>query len=358
MGGGIVASGASELVRQFAEKLSLPVGITLMGLGGFPGTHDLSMGMIGMHGGYWANMALNNADLLIALGPRFDDRVTGDLKKFAIKAKKIHLDIDATSIGKNVAVDVGLVGDAKAVLKRLLEIIDREPEKTKRYADGLKAWHAQIRKWREEHPIYYPQDMNGELRPQYVIQKIYDVTGGDCIIAADVGQHQMWTAQIFPFNKPRRWCTSGGLGTMGYGLPAAIGAQMAYPKETVFCISGDGGIQMNIQELATAVQSNLPVKTAIINNSCLGMVRQWQEFFYGKRYSNSNMAPGMPDFVKLAEAYGAVGFLCQKPKDVEPILRESLKVKKPVLIDFQVAKGENVMPMVPAGKGLDDMLLA
>lgn len=357
MGGGVVASGAADLVHEFSEKLNLPVGITLMGLGGFPGSHPLSMGMIGMHGGYWANMAMNNADLLIALGPRFDDRVTGDLKKFAVKAKKIHLDIDATSIGKNVAVDVPLVGDAKAVLKELLKIVDRNPDRALEYRDTLKPWHEQIRKWKEEHPIYYPQDLNGDLRPQYVIQKIYDVTKGDAIITTDVGQHQMWAAQIFPFEKPRRWCTSGGLGTMGYGFPAAIGAQMAYPKDTVFCISGDGSIQMNIQELATAVQYRLPVKVAIINNFYLGMVRQWQEYFYGRRYSESEIQ-AMPDFVKLAESYGAVGFLCKRPKDVEPILKESLKVRKPVLIDFQVAKEENVLPMVPAGKALDDMLLA
>ncbi|QQR81954.1 MAG: biosynthetic-type acetolactate synthase large subunit [Deltaproteobacteria bacterium] len=358
MGGGVVASGASELVRQFAEKLNLPVGITLMGLGGFPGNHDLSMGMIGMHGGYWANMAMNNADLLIALGPRFDDRVTGDLKKFATGAKKIHLDVDASSIGKNVAVDVGLVGDAKDVLQKLLAIVDKDPKRTKAYYDSVSPWHVQIKKWKEEHPIYYPQDMEGELRPQYVIQKIYDVTQGKTIITTDVGQHQMWTAQIFPFIQPRKWCTSGGLGTMGYGLPAAIGAQVAYPNETVFCISGDGSIQMNIQEMATAVQYNLPVKTAIINNGYLGMVRQWQEYFYGRRYSESDLKTAMPDFVKLAEAYGAVGFVCNKPKDVEGVLLESIKVKKPVLIDFQVAEGENVLPMVPAGKALDDMLLA
>jgi len=358
MGGGILASGASDLVRQFAEKLNLPVGITLMGLGGFPGSHELSMGMIGMHGGYWANMAMNNADLLIALGPRFDDRVTGDTKKFAVRAKKIHLDIDASSIGKNIAVDVPLVGDAKQVLEKLLKIVDKDHERASKYRESIKGWHVQIKKWQEEHPIYYPQEMNGELRPQYVIQQIYEITKGECIVTTDVGQHQMWTAQLFPFNKPRKWCTSGGLGTMGYGLPAALGAQMAHPNETVFCVSGDGSIQMNIQELATAVQYKLPVKTAIINNSYLGMVRQWQEYFYGHRYSESDLTCGMPDFVKLAEAYGAVGLLCNKPKDVEPVLREALKVKKPVLIDFQVAKEENVLPMVPAGKALDDMLLA
>lgn len=357
MGGGIIAAGASDLVHQFAEKLNLPVAITLMGLGGFPGTHPQSLGMIGMHGGYWANMAMNSADLLVAFGPRFDDRVTGDLKKFAVKAKKIHLDIDATSIGKNVAVDVPIVGDAKEVLKRLCELVDRDPARAKKYRERLKPWHEQIQKWKKEHPIYYDQDFEKVLRPQYVIQKIYDVTGGDAIITTDVGQHQMWAAQIFHFNKPRRWCTSGGLGTMGYGFPAAIGAQIAFPKEKVFCISGDGSIQMNIQELATAVQYKLPVKVAIINNFSLGMVRQWQEFFYEKRYSESEMTV-LPDFVKLAESYGAVGFSTKKPSEVEPILKESLRVKKPVLIDFQVSKGENVMPMVPVGKGIDEMLLA
>ncbi len=357
MGGGIVASGAAELVTRFAEKLNLPVGMTLMGLGGFPGNHELSMGMIGMHGGYWANMAMNNSDLLIALGPRFDDRVTGDLKKFAINAKKIHLDIDASSIGKNVAVDVGLVGDAKEVLEKLLAIVDSDPRQAKAYHDSIQPWHQQIKEWQTKHPIYYPQDMNGELRPQYVIQSIYDVTGGDTIITTDVGQHQMWTAQIFPFIKPRKWCTSGGLGTMGFGLPAAIGAQFAYPNDTVFCVAGDGSIQMSIQELATAVQYDMPVKVAIINNGHLGMVRQWQEYFYGRRYSESIMQ-AMPDFVKLAEAYGAVGFKCDKPSDVQPILKEAMKVHKPVLIDFQVAQEENVLPMVPAGKALDDMLLA
>ena len=280
------------------------------------------------------------------------------MKQFAKGAKKIHLDIDASSIGKNVSVDVPLVGDAKEVLKKLLEIVDRNPAQAKSYSESLQPWHQQIQTWKKEHPIYYPQDMNGPLRPQFVIQKIYDVTGGNTIITTDVGQHQMWTSQIFPFDRPRRWCTSGGLGTMGYGLPAAIGAQVAHPNDTVFCISGDGSIQMNIQELATAVQYKLPVKTAIINNFYLGMVRQWQEYFYGRRYSHSDLTPGMPDFVKLAEAYGAVGLLCTKPSDVEPILKESLKVKQPVLIDFQVSKEENVLPMVPAGKALDDMLLA
>jgi len=358
MGGGVVASGASEIVRQFAEKLNLPVGITLMGLGGFPGSHPLSMGMLGMHGGYWANMAMSEADLLIAFGPRFDDRVTGDLKKFATKAKKIHLDIDASSIDKIVKSDVALVGDAKQVISKLVEVIDQDPSRAAAFRKKVQPWLDQVQQWKKEHPIYYPQDMKGELRPQYVIQKIYDVTKGDCIVTTDVGQHQMWTAQIFPFEKARRWCTSGGLGTMGYGFPAAIGAQFAYPKDTVFCISGDGSIQMNIQEMATAVQYKLPIKVAIINNFYLGMVRQWQEFFYQRRYSESEM-PAMPDFVKLAESFGGVGFLVRKPSEVEPVLKESLKINdRPVLIDFQVSKEENVLPMVPTGKGLDEMLLA
>ncbi|MBI2980769.1 MAG: biosynthetic-type acetolactate synthase large subunit [Deltaproteobacteria bacterium] len=323
MGGGIVASGAADLVREFSDKLNLPVGITLMGLGGFPGTHPNSMGMIGMHGGYWANMAMHDADLLIALGPRFDDRVTGDLKKFSVRSKKIHLDIDATSIGKIVPVDVALVGDAKEVLGKLIQIIDRNPKKAVQYRKTVQPWNDQINGWRKTHPLYYPQEMSGELRPQFVIQKIYEETRGNAIVTTDVGQHQMWAAQIYAFDRPRRWCTSGGLGTMGYGFPAAIGAQMAHPKETVFCISGDGSIQMNIQEMATAVRYKLPVKVAIINNFCLGMVRQWQEFFYGRRYSESSMAP-TPDFVKLADSYGGVGFLAKKPSEVEPVLKESM----------------------------------
>ncbi|MBI2500114.1 MAG: biosynthetic-type acetolactate synthase large subunit [Deltaproteobacteria bacterium] len=358
MGGGVVASGASGIVTEFADLLGIPVTMTLMGLGGFPGDNPLCLGMLGMHGGYWANMAMNHSDLLIALGPRFDDRVTGDLKKFAVHAKKIHLDIDASSIGKIVNVDIGLVGDAKEVVSKIVSLAKKDPERVRRYRNSLKPWKEQIQRWQKEHPLYYPQEIGGTLRPQYVIQKIYEATKGEAIITTDVGQHQMWTAQIYKFNGPRRWCTSGGLGTMGFGLPAAIGAQLAYPNDTVFCISGDGSIQMNIQELATAVQNKLPVKVAIINNFYLGMVRQWQQFFYERRYSESEML-AMPDFVKLAESYGAVGFLVKKPSEVETVLKESLKIKdRPVLIDFHVVKEENVMPMVPAGKGLDEMLLA
>ncbi|MDO8644644.1 MAG: biosynthetic-type acetolactate synthase large subunit [bacterium] len=357
LGGGIVSANASDLAKEFAEKLGLPVGLTLMGLGGFPGQHPLSLGMLGMHGGYWANMAMHESDLLVALGPRFDDRVTGSLDKFSLNSKKIHLDVDATSVGKNVAVDVPLVGDAKYVLQKLVQLVNRNPAKAKAYRKSIQPWREQIDQWRRAHPIVYSQDLNKPLQPQFVIQKIYDVTEGKAIITTDVGQHQMWTAQIYRFDRARRWCTSGGLGTMGFGLPAAIGAQVAFPKETVFSISGDGGIQMNIQELGTLARYRLPVKNVIINNACLGMVRQWQEFFYDKRYSES-IHDVEPDFVKLAESYGIAGFSTDKPSEVEPILKEALKIKGPVLMNFKVIKEENVLPMVPAGKGINEMMLA
>lgn len=358
VGGGIVASGAEAELKQLAETLQIPVGITLMGLGGFPGAHELSMGMLGMHGGYWSNMAMSESDLLIALGPRFDDRVTGKLDQFSQKSKKIHLDIDATSIGKNVAVDCPIVGDAKAVIEMMLaQLAEMPAEKIKVYAAEIDPWRKQVRQWREDHPISYEQDPNGEVLPQYVIDKIFELTRGDAIITTDVGQHQMWAAQFYHFNQARRWCTSGGLGTMGYGYPAAIGAQLPYPDATVICISGDGSFMMNLQELATAVQYDIPVIVAIINNSCLGMVRQWQQFFYDKRYSESSMTP-LPDFVKLAESFGAIGYMVDKPQDVEPVLKEAIARRKPCLIDFRVSPEENVFPMIPAGKGHHEMLLA
>jgi acetolactate synthase-1/2/3 large subunit len=355
MGGGVVASGASELVLKLAEKLNLPVGITLMGLGGFPGDHRQSMGMIGMHGGYWANMAMNSADLLIALGPRFDDRVTGDLKKFSVKSKKIHLDIDASSIGKNVNVDVGLVGDAREVLEQLIEIVDRDPEKCRRYREEVEPWQEEIRKWRREHPIYYPQDPKGELRPQFVIQKIYEITGGDAIISTDVGQHQMWAAQIYHLKKPRRWCTSGGLGTMGYGFPAAIGAQFAYPNETVFCISGDGSIQMNIQEMATIRRYNIPVKILLVDNQALGMVRQWQELFFAKKYSEIDLSDN-PDFVRLAEAFGIPAFFVREKKDVSRAIDRLLHEPGPLLAHVWIEQAANVWPLVPPGKNNAELI--
>lgn len=358
IGGGIVASGAENELMELAERLQIPVGITLMGLGAFPGTHPLSMGMLGMHGGYWANMAMSQSDLLIALGPRFDDRVTGKLDRFSPHSKKIHLDIDPTSIGKNVTVDCALVGDARAAIEALLARIDSMPaDRIESYRNQIAPWRSQINEWRSSHPIAYQQDPKGPVLPQYVIEKIYEVTKGDAIITTDVGQHQMWTAQFYHLNKPRRWCTSGGLGTMGYGFPAAIGAQLPFPKDVVICISGDGSIMMNIQELATAVQYDTPVIVAIINNSYLGMVRQWQQFFYDKRYSESSMAP-LPDFVKLAESFGAAGFMVERAEDVEPTIRKAIDLRKPCLIDFRVSPEENVFPMIPAGKAHDEMLLA
>lgn len=358
IGGGILASGAEEELLKLAELLQIPVGITLMGLGGFPGTHPLSMGMLGMHGGYWANMAMSQSDLLIALGPRFDDRVTGKLDQFAPQAKKIHLDIDASSIGKNVPVDCALVGDARETIALLLaELQERSPKELAAFREAIKPWRDQVQKWRREHPISYQQKPEGPVLPQYVIQKVFEVTKGDAIITTDVGQHQMWAAQFYHFQKPRRWCTSGGLGTMGYGFPAAIGAQVPFPDQTVICISGDGSILMNIQELATAVQYKLPVVVAIINNAYLGMVRQWQEFFYEKRYSESCLEP-LPDFVKLAESFGAAGFMVDQVSDVEPVLKKAIALKKPTLIDFRVSPEENVFPMIPAGKGHHEMLLA
>lgn len=358
IGGGIVASGAEKELKELAELLEIPVGVTLMGLGGFPGTHPLSMGMLGMHGGYWANMAMSQSDLLIALGPRFDDRVTGRLDHFSVKAKKIHLDIDASSIGKNVPVDCALVGDARAVIQVLLKDLHQRPEKgLAAFRKALKPWRDQVDKWRKDHPISYKQDPKGPILPQHVISKIFEVTKGEAIVTTDVGQHQMWTAQFYHLQKPRRWCTSGGLGTMGYGFPAALGAQVARKKDTVVCISGDGSIMMNIQELATAVRYKLPVVVAVMNNHCLGMVRQWQEFFYEKRYSETRLAQ-LIDFVKLADGFGATGFVVEKVADVEPTLKKAIALRKPVIIDFRVSFGENVLPMIPADKGHHEMLLA
>jgi len=349
-GGGVVLSGAAPELHSLAKKLQIPVTMTLMGLGGFPGTDPLSLGMLGMHGTYRANMAVTNCDLLIAIGARFDDRVTGDLNTFATKARIIHLDIDPTSISKNIRVDIPIVGDVREILKEMLEIIGaRKAAKAERAE-----WLATIEAWRTRHALDYKQGRG--IKPQFVVEKLYEQTAGDCIVATEVGQNQMWAAQYFFFDKPRRWLTSGGLGTMGYGLPAAIGAQVAAPDRTVIDIAGDGSIQMNIQELATAVQYNLPVKIAILNNSCLGMVRQWQQLFYDKRYSHS-LFEAHPDFVRLAEAYGAVGLRATRPEEVEPVIKKALSVKKLVLMEFVVEREECVYPMVPAGAPISNMML-
>ena len=361
-GGGVITSGASEELKQFVKTTGLPVALTLMGLGGFPGTEPEFLGMLGMHGTKAANYAVDKCDLLIAVGARFDDRVTGKLSMFAPHAKFIHIDIDPASISKSVVIDLPVVGDAKHILHEMLK-----------YAKPLKIkeWLKEIENWKNSHPLTYNDD--GMLHPQYIVEQIYNVTQGNAIITTEVGQNQMWAAQFFKYTRPRQLITSGGLGTMGYGLPAAIGAQLANPEDTVIDIAGDGSIQMNIQELATITQNQLPIKVAILNNGYLGMVRQWQEFFFDKRYSATCLKrdnrcpevccnpgpqcpPYVPDFVKLAESYFAVGMRVDKKEDVESALREAIRVDKPVLMDFIVCPEENVTPMVPAGAPIRTMI--
>ena len=351
IGGGVISSNAAEQIREFAELTRIPVTHTLMGIGGFPGTHPLSLGMLGMHGTYYANMAIHNSDLIVAIGARFDDRVTGKVEGFAPEAKIIHIDVDPTSIRKNVRVDIPVVGDVKHVMVEL----NKELRAVKEPWDAIrKSWLKQIDAWREERPLTY-EPSDEVIKPQFVIEKLYELTGGDAIIVTDVGQHQMWAAQFFKYDTPRNWLSSGGLGTMGYGLPAAIGAKVARPDKNVFSISGDGSIQMNIQEIATSIENNIPVKVVILNNRFLGMVRQWQELFYAERYSSVDLG-STPDFVKLAEAYGAIGLRAVKPADVEPVLKEALKAKKTVFMDFVTARYEKVYPMVPAGASINEML--
>jgi len=352
-GGGIILSNAAKELTLFAEKMGMPVTMTLMGLGCFPGNHPLSLGMLGMHGTYRANMAVMESDLLLAIGARFDDRVTGKIESFAPHAKIIHIDIDPTSISKNVKVDLPIVGDCKNVLSKILSLVGEED--TDSFRLGLGKWYQYIERWKNIHDMNYQQ---GEIiKPQYVVEKIYELTKGEAIITTEVGQNQMWTAQYYHFIKPRTLLTSGGLGTMGYGFPAAMGAQVAFPDKLVIDIAGDGSFQMNSQELAAVVQYQLPVKVAILNNGCLGMVRQWQEFFYGKRYASVSLEGISPDFVKLAEAYGAVGLRATRPEEVVPILQQAFSTKKPVIIDFVVDPEENVYPMVPSGEPLNQMRL-
>jgi acetolactate synthase I/II/III large subunit len=356
-GGGVITSNAHKELFALAQKLSIPVTNTLMGLGGFPGNHPLFLGMLGMHGTFKANMAITNCDVLLAVGARFDDRVTGRVESFSPHSQKIHIDIDPTSISKSVPVDIPIVGDVKTVLKAMLKDLEEEPAQD--WSKMHSPWIKQIGEWDQISPLSYKA--TGQcLKPQFVIQKIQQVTdevlGGDVIISTEVGQNQMWTAQFFNFKKPRTLLTSGGLGTMGYGFPAAIGAQVAFPDKTVIDIAGDGSFQMNIQEMGTAVQYDLPVKVAILNNQCLGMVRQWQQLFCDRRYSQT-IFEGVPDFVKLAEAYGAVGLRATKPDEVEPVIRKALSIRKPVLMDFWVDRNECVYPMVPAGAALTEMLL-
>src|SRR5579884_501347 len=352
-GGGVLASDAHQELRELAEITKIPVTLTVMGLGAFPGTHPQFLGMLGMHGTYWANMSIHNSDLIIAVGARFDDRVTGRVADFAPNARIIHIDIDPTSIHKNLAVHVPIVGDAKMVLRDLNQILRSSGNGS---LGQHKSWLAQIEEWKREHPLAYEQG-DKIIKPQYVIEKIFETTRGNAIITTDVGQHQMWSAQFYKFDRPRTFINSGGLGTMGYGFPAAIGAQFAYPNELVVCIAGDGGIIMNFQEMATAVQYKLPVKVAIINNKYLGMVRQWQQLFYNGRYSSSYMGDS-PDFVKLAEAFGAVGLRATEVSEVDGVLREGLAIKGPVLMDFQVDQEENCYPMIPAGAAINEMVFS
>lgn len=352
-GGGVISSDAAKELREFAEITDVPVTMTMMGLGGFPGSHKLSLGMLGMHGTYYANKAVQDSDLLIAIGMRFDDRVTGKIDAFAPNAKIIHIDIDPTSIRKNVRVDLPIVGDVRRVLAVMNRVIHEEVKEP--WAEVRKAWARQIDAWKKEHPMDYDRDTD-VIKPQYVIEKINELTRGDAIIATEVGQNQMWAAQFYKYDKPRTWLSSGGLGTMGYGLPAAIGAQLAFPNKLVIDIAGDGSIQMNIQELATAVINKLPVKVAILNNRFLGMVRQWQELFFQERYSHTKLDDTVPDFVKIAEAYSAVGLRATKKSEVVPVLKEAFAIKRPVFMDFMIDWTEKVYPMVPAGAAIDQML--
>nr|WP_255592348.1 biosynthetic-type acetolactate synthase large subunit [Thermosulfurimonas sp. F29] len=355
VGGGAIASGAHEEIRELAERLHLPVTMTLMGLGGFPGTHPQSLGMLGMHGTYYANMAVANSDLILAVGARFDDRVTGKVDAFAPMAKIIHIDIDPTSIQKNVRVDVPIVGDCKRALEKLLSVIKEVGRPEKIWREQFKDWWEQIEIWKKRYPLTYKQE-GDYIKPQFVIEKLYELTRGEAIVTTEVGQNQMWTAQYYKFDKPRTLITSGGLGTMGFGFPAAIGAQMGNPDKTVIDIAGDGSIQMNIQEMATAMEQGLPVKVIILNNGYLGMVRQWQELFYERRYSAVKFQV-LPDFVKLAEAYGALGLRATRPEEVEPVLREALASDRLTLVDIHIAPEEGVFPMVPAGRATTEMIL-
>jgi acetolactate synthase-1/2/3 large subunit len=348
VGGGAISANAAGEVKQLAEKCNIPVTTTLMGLGAFPGTHELSLGMLGMHGTAYANYAVTDCDLLIAVGARFDDRVTGHIEKFAPNAKIIHMDVDPAEIGKNVRVDIPIVGDVKNVLRA---IIDKVAAKEK-HAE----WVAQIEEWKKKYPLAYK--MEGELKPQYVIEEFYKLTlGKEVIIVTEVGQNQMWSAQFFKYDKPRTWISSGGLGTMGFGLPAANGAQFGRPEAIVADFAGDGSIQMNIQELTTAVNNRLPIKIFVLDNSFLGMVRQWQELIYERHYSHTNLCNN-PDLVRVAEAFGAAARRVDKVSEVREALEWSLTITdRPVLIDFMVAKEENVFPFVPPGQPINEMII-
>ena len=348
VGGGVIMSGASEELRQFATENNLPVTMTLQGLGAFPGTHDLSLGMLGMHGTYWANQAVNNCDVLVSLGARFDDRVTGRTDTFAKNAYKIHVDIDPTAIDKNIYIDLPVVGDVKQVITELRQFMSTKPQTDQ--------WWEQIKEWEKQCPLSYKTD-DGKLRAEYVLEKISNKTKGEAVVVSDVGQHQMWTAQYYKFNHPRSHLTSGGLGTMGFSVPASIGASFGVKDRPVISISGDGGFQMNMQELITAVYYKTPIKFVIINNCYLGMVRQWQELFHAEKYSFTNLGPSNPDFAKLGEALGLTSFKTDNPDEVDHILDQAFEINDgPVLIEFKVVREDIVIPMVPSGASITEML--
>lgn len=355
VGGGALFSDAADEILELAEITQIHVTMTLMGLSSFPGAHALSMGMLGMHGGYWSNMAMHHADLLIAVGARFDDRVTGKLSDFCPGARVIHIDIDPTSIKKNVQTHIPIVGDVRTVLRQLNVLLRSMDGNQKDLKEQRRPWWNQIEEWKRAHPLRYQQDEK-VTKPQYVIDKLFEMTKHDGIVATDVGQHQMWAAQYFKGTKPRTFITSGGLGTMGFGFPAALGAQKAYPDKLVMCITSEGSFQMNLQELAVAAEYKLPVKIVLLNNGFHGMVRQWQDLFYEGRYASSYLGK-IPDFVKLADAYGICGLRALKPAEVEPVIREGLKHKGPVLMDFHVDPFENCYPMIPAGGAHHEMVL-
>jgi acetolactate synthase-1/2/3 large subunit len=356
VGGGVILSNAATELTELARKIGAPVTTTLMGLGSFPEDDNLSLGLLGMHGTYYANMAVSHSDLLVAVGARFDDRVTGKISTFAPHAKIIHIDVDPTSIKKNVRVDLPIVGDVKDVLGKMIKEVAKHKDKVDAFKKALLPWIQEIDGWKAKHPMTYKQTTS-TIKPQYVIQKLRELSDPDAIMATDVGQHQMWTAQFFKFTSPRTLLTSGGLGTMGYGLPAAMGAQAAFPDRQVMVVCGDGGFQMNMQEIATMVQNRLNVKICILNNNFLGMVRQWQELFFDKRYSQTCMELPI-DFIKLADAFGAKGFQATKVNEVEDVIRKGFATPGPVIMEFKIAREEKVLPMVPAGASLTEMVLA
>ena len=356
-GGGVILSEASSELTEFARILNYPITNTLMGLGAYPATDKQFVGMLGMHGTYEANMAMHNCDVLIAIGARFDDRVTGDLEKFCPYAKIIHIDVDPSSIAKNVPVDIPIVGDVKHVLEDLNKILESNKDDLDKSKKELKSWWEQIHQWALIDCLKYDKT-SSVIKPQYVVEKLWELTNGDAYVTSDVGQHQMWAAQFYKFDKPRRWINSGGLGTMGFGLPSAMGVKLAFPEETVACITGEASLVMCIQELSTCLQYGTPIKIINLNNRYMGMVRQWQEFFYSGRYSHSYME-ALPDFVKIAESYGHAGIRVEKSGDVEGALREALLMKdKTVIMDFITDQTENVYPMIASDKGHHEMHLS